>query len=139
MASLRAEQGSIDEHVPKKERRSAITQLSCHHLCALRGCWSIAFNGPEDAQHLLHCVLFDLMPSTRSALLLVVCAIGLKAGADITYVQEQHTVAEERSPLVCVIVRTYWGHGDGGSSDLKQLLQSLQRQKFSEYVSVAIA
>ena len=81
--------------------------------------------------------LSKLMGSTTAALLLIVTSIVLRAGADKSYPQERQPITEDASPLVCVIVRTYWGHGDGGSSDLKQLLQSLQNQKYRGYVLAA--
>jgi hypothetical protein len=36
------------------------------------------------------------------------------------------------SPIICVIVRTFWGHGDGGSSELRDLLTSLQAQEITQ-------
>ena len=36
------------------------------------------------------------------------------------------------TPLICGIVRTYWGHGDGGSSELRDLITSLQAQEFTQ-------
>ena len=37
-----------------------------------------------------------------------------------------------RSGTVCVVVRTYWGHGKHSETGLKQLLQSLRRQTYDE-------
>lgn len=38
-------------------------------------------------------------------------------------------------PLICIVIRTYWGHGTYGDSSLINLLHSLQKQTHSKYAS----
>eukprot|EP01023_Acetabularia_acetabulum_P013725 TRINITY_DN16639_c1_g2_i1.p1 TRINITY_DN16639_c1_g2~~TRINITY_DN16639_c1_g2_i1.p1 ORF type:complete len:415 (+),score=54.24 TRINITY_DN16639_c1_g2_i1:48-1292(+) len=40
------------------------------------------------------------------------------------------------SPLICVVVRTYWGHGGNGDGSLKVLLESLQAQSHSNWEAI---
>ena len=39
--------------------------------------------------------------------------------------------AAQAVPLVCVVVRTYYGHSDSSGGGLRQLIKSLQRQTVS--------
>ena len=40
--------------------------------------------------------------------------------------------SNKEDPKFCVVVRTYWGHGQNSPSGLRQLLQSLQRQHITK-------
>lgn len=44
--------------------------------------------------------------------------------------------SKEDSQLVCVVVRTYHGHGNRGTGSLAKLLESLQRQHHRRSVSI---
>jgi hypothetical protein len=37
-------------------------------------------------------------------------------------------------PQVCVVIRTYWGHG-GNNTSLQALIESLQRQRYTAYAN----
>ena len=47
-------------------------------------------------------------------------------------------VAQPAQPLFCVVIRTYWGHGDAHGGGLRRLLRSLQRQDHQRCVIFAI-
>lgn len=40
--------------------------------------------------------------------------------------------SNDKHSKFCVVVRTYWGHGQNSPSGLRQLLQSLQRQHITK-------
>ena len=44
--------------------------------------------------------------------------------------------ADASSPLVCVVVRTYWAHGSYGDSSLPHLIKALQAQTHAKCVRV---
>lgn len=39
---------------------------------------------------------------------------------------------QEQQPLICVILRTYWGHGAYGQHELWRLMHSLQSQTYTK-------
>lgn len=47
------------------------------------------------------------------------------AGVQAAAAQSQ---APHDGPMVCIIVRTYWGHGSYGEYELWNMFQSLKRQ-----------
>lgn len=70
-------------------------------------------------------------------LALLLCGAGTAPGqvcANEVYPQlpqEERAAAVRPEPLVCVVVRTYYGHGDSSEAGLRHLIHSLQRQTAS--------
>lgn len=46
--------------------------------------------------------------------------------------------SNDKHSKFCVVVRTYWGHGQNSPSGLRQLLQSLQRQHITNWEAVLV-
>ena len=59
---------------------------------------------------------------------LICCSapLALAVPADVypQYAANSHSVSDS----TCVVIRTYWGHGEGSGAGLRHLLHSLQRQ-----------
>ena len=60
-------------------------------------------------------------------LLLLPLVVQLPASVQVHALQTQ-----TQSPSLCVVVRTYWGHGVDPQSGLRALIASLQRQTWQQ-------
>ena len=65
----------------------------------------------------------------RKALLLCALALCLAACTSGEQPAAATAAAAGEEPFICIVIRTYWGHGKYGDLSLKKLLSSLQAQK----------
>jgi hypothetical protein len=61
------------------------------------------------------------------ALLLLLCVLAACAATHTAGQADAGNAIEE--PFICVVIRTFWGHGKYGDMALKKLIQSLTAQK----------
>jgi hypothetical protein len=61
-------------------------------------------------------------------LLLLAWAAWLAIAAGAPAAPQQAVQPPDAGPLVCIIIRTYWGHGSYGNFELWKLFHSLKRQ-----------
>ncbi|KAK9822636.1 hypothetical protein WJX81_002024 [Elliptochloris bilobata] len=64
--------------------------------------------------------------------------IGYWASTVLLIVGATMMAVSKAKPQVCVVIRTFYGHGDSSGGGLRQLIQSLQRQTISTWEAVLL-